>query len=95
MVYPIKFPGKLSGVAFFFFALVAQTSQADIGDGPRAYLPPPIDTDVFSLYGMKVSGNSMIGSGRQIYTPDPYLCQALMPRMTKRNKKHPIGQNLF
>jgi len=64
MVSAIKFPGKLPGVAFFFCILVAQTSQADIGDGPRAYLPPPIDTDVFSLYGMKVSGNSMIGSGR-------------------------------
>ena len=64
MVYPMKFPGKLSGFAFLFCALVAQTSQADIGDGPRAYLPPPIDTDVFSLYGMNVSGNSMIGSGR-------------------------------
>ena len=64
MSIPIKFLGKLPGVAFLFCTLVVQTSQADIGDGPRAYLPPPIDTDVFTLYGLKVSGNSMIGSGR-------------------------------
>ena len=42
---------------------LSSTSLAGIGDGPRAYLPPPIDTNVFTLYGMKISGNSMFNSG--------------------------------
>ena len=64
MAIPIMFFGNLPVVALLLFTLVIQTSQADIGDGPRAYMPPPIDTNVFNFYGLKVSGNSMIGSGR-------------------------------
>ena len=44
-------------------ALLSHYSHADLGDGPRAYLPPPINTNVFILYGMQVSGNSMFDSG--------------------------------
>lgn len=43
--------------------LFSASSLADIGDGPRAYLPPPVNANVFTFYGMKVSGNSMINSG--------------------------------
>lgn len=35
---------------------------ADIGDGPRAYFPPPVDINVFTIFGMQVSGNSMLYS---------------------------------
>jgi hypothetical protein len=46
------------------FALFASSSTlADIGDSPRAYLPPTINTNVFTLYGMKISGHYMCNSG--------------------------------
>jgi hypothetical protein len=55
---------QLSKIYTMSFALFASSSTlADIGDGPRAYLPPPINTNVFTLYGMKISGNSMFNSG--------------------------------
>ncbi len=50
-------------LCFSLLALLSQYSYADLGDGPRAYLPPPINTNVFILYGMQVSGNSMFDSG--------------------------------
>lgn len=34
-----------------------------IGDGPRAYLPPPVDVNVIAMYGMQVSGNSVVATG--------------------------------
>ena len=51
--------------AFFLsiLMLVHQYSYADFGDGPRAYLPPPINTNVFILNAIQVSGNSMLDSG--------------------------------
>ena len=46
------------------FTLFASSSTlADIGDSPRAYLTPTINTNVFTLYGMKISDNSMFNSG--------------------------------
>jgi hypothetical protein len=52
-------------IALSFTLLCSQNNlaYADIGDGPRAYLPPPIDTNVFTVFGMQVSGNSMLNSG--------------------------------
>ena len=43
--------------------LHSHTTYADIGDGPRAYFPPPINTNVFSVYGMRVEGNSTFSAG--------------------------------
>jgi hypothetical protein len=58
---------KVSSIVKFFLlfqcCIFSTYSLADIGDGPRAYLPPPVNANVFSFYGMKVSGNSMINSG--------------------------------
>jgi hypothetical protein len=39
---------------------VPSVCYAGIGDGPRAYLPPPVNSNVFSFYGMDISGNSVI-----------------------------------
>ena len=50
-------------LSMFFCTTFSQVTLGDIGDGPRAYLPPPVDTNVFTLYGMQVNGNSMINSG--------------------------------
>ena len=43
--------------------LHSHAAYADIGDGPRAYFPPPINTNVFTVFGMRVEGNSMLGTG--------------------------------
>lgn len=48
--------------------LFSTFTNASIGDGPRAYLPPPVDSNVFLLYGLTTSGNSVINSG--IVTPN-------------------------
>lgn len=47
----------------FGMLLISCNAFSDIGDGPRAYLPPPVDTNIMTLYGMKVSGNSVLDSG--------------------------------
>tara|TARA_B100000035_G_scaffold315293_1_gene334996 strand:+ start:2722 stop:3690 length:969 start_codon:yes stop_codon:yes gene_type:complete len=51
--------------ATIFSALIlhGQATYADIGDGPRAYFPPPIDKNVFTVFGMHAEGNSMLGTG--------------------------------
>ena len=63
---------RVSKSAFLtsFSALIlhSQAAYADIGDGPRAYFPPPIDTNVFTVFGMRVEGNSVLGTG--IVNPD-------------------------
>lgn len=43
--------------------LHSHAAYADIGDGPRAYFPPPINTNVFTVFGVRVEGNSMLGTG--------------------------------
>ena len=43
--------------------LHSHATYADIGDGPRAYFPPPVNTNVFSVYGMRVEGNSTLSTG--------------------------------
>lgn len=58
----------LAVLALLWGSMPSQPLMADVGDGPRAYFPPPVDTNVFSLYGMQISGNSMFNSG--IVTPE-------------------------
>jgi len=54
---------------YVLYALAACTllsfshARAQVGDGPRAYFPPPIDTNLLSVYGMRVEGNSTLASG--------------------------------
>ena len=62
--------GKKLKLAIYLsiLTLLSQYSYADLGDGPRAYLPPPIDTNVFILNAIQVSGNSMLDSG--VVLPD-------------------------
>ncbi len=72
MVWTLLTKYKVSNSAFLtaFSALIlhSQAAYADIGDGPRAYFPPPIDTNVFTVFGMRVDGNSVLGTG--IVNPD-------------------------
>ncbi len=49
-------------------ALYSNVTLSDIGDGPRAYLPPPVNTNVFTVFGMHTEGNSVLNSG--IVNPD-------------------------
>ena len=44
----------------FFICSLPTLCYSAIGDGPRAYLPPPVNSNVFSFYGMDVTGNSVI-----------------------------------
>ncbi len=60
--WPLR-PEKVCLVIFFYFVCTFSPKiLADIGDGPRAYFPPPINTNVFTVYGMQISGNSMFNS---------------------------------
>lgn len=72
MIWTFLTKSKVSIRAFLtiFAALIlhSHATYADIGDGPRAYFPPPIDTNVFTVFGMRVEGNSMLGTG--IVNPD-------------------------
>lgn len=67
MVFNTSVKSTFSLLSIFFsssfLCLQSNIVHADIGDGPRAYLPPPIDTNVFTVFGMQVSGNSMLNSG--------------------------------
>lgn len=54
--------------SFSLLVLHSNLTYADIGDGPRAYFPPPVNTNVFTVFGMQVEGNSMLNSG--IVNPD-------------------------
>ena len=53
----------VSAILPLSLVLLSPFAAADIGDGPRAYFPPPVNANVFSLYGMQVAGNSMPGTG--------------------------------
>ena len=61
----VKNKFSLSSIFFSCSLLCFQSNNAhgDLGDGPRAYFPPPIDPNVFTVFGMQVSGNSMLNSG--------------------------------
>ncbi|MEK9823881.1 MAG: transporter [Gammaproteobacteria bacterium] len=67
MIWTFLTKSKVSIRAFLttFAALIlhSHATYADIGDGPRAYFPPPINTNVFSVYGMRVEGNSTLSAG--------------------------------
>ncbi|MCH2057491.1 MAG: transporter [Thalassotalea sp.] len=62
-VTEIKSSIRTNIVVFCTLLLCSNATYAEIGDGPRAYFPPPIDTNVFTVFGMKVEGNSMLNSG--------------------------------